>query len=107
MERGQWTRRTFLAAGLAAATTSLRAAVAANYQTVVLAKKPIGYWRLGEDKGPVAADAAGGKHPGTYHGAPAFRERGAVTGDADAAVRLDGRRSYVEVPGHEDFSQPT
>src|SRR5262249_36601737 len=27
--------------------------------------------------------------------------------DADTAIKLDGRRSYVEIPTHKHFSQPT
>jgi hypothetical protein len=80
---------------------------ASNYAQVVLAKKPVGYWRLGETKGPDALDSTGNGHQGVYQGAPTLRERGAIAGDADTAVKLDGKRSYVEIPNHEDFSQPT
>src|SRR5262249_54312267 len=34
-------------------------------------------------------------------------EKGAVNGDEDTAVRLDGKKSFIEVPGHKAFSQPT
>jgi hypothetical protein len=34
--------------------------MSANYSSVVLAKGPIGYWRLGEAAGPTAVDASGG-----------------------------------------------
>jgi hypothetical protein len=107
------TRRTFLAAagaaGLAAAYPDgpLRASAAAKYADTVLAKKPVAYWRLGEEKGPDAADLTGRGHTGTYRGTPAFREKGAIRGDSDTAVRLDGKHSYVEVPDHKDLSQPT
>jgi hypothetical protein len=55
MEAGQWNRRELLAvagaAGLAAlgVTTPLAAGPASNYEKVVLAKKPVAYWRLVAD----------------------------------------------------------
>jgi hypothetical protein len=113
MARQPWTRRQFLAAAGAAGLTAsaltppLRAATAPKYADAVLAKKPVAYWRLGEDKGPDARDTTGHGHTGTYKGEPAFRQEGAIRGDPDTAVRLDGKRSYVEVPSHEGFSQPT
>jgi hypothetical protein len=113
MQRDLWTRRTFLAAAGAAGLTalhgapSLRAARASHYETVVLAKKPIAYWRLGEKGGPDALDSSKHGRKGTYHGKPTFREKGALKGDASWAVKLDGKRSYVEVAAHKDFSQPT
>src|SRR5262245_34530234 len=108
-----WTRREFLGAaglaGLAAlgGTTALRAAAAANYERAVLAKKPVAYWRLGEAKGPDARDRTGNGHKGSYRGTPTFGERGALQGDPNTAIKLDGKGSYVEIPSHKDFSQPT
>jgi len=113
MEPELWTRRELLAvtgaAGLAAlgVTTPLAAGPASNYKKVVLAKKPVAYWRLGEAKGPNALDSAGNGHQGAYKGKPAFGERGAIKGDEDTAVKLDGKGSYVEIANHKDFSQPT
>jgi hypothetical protein len=113
MERKPWVRRRFLiaagAAGLAALgrTAPLCAAAASNYAKAVLAKKPVAFWRLGEDKGPDARDHTGNGHTGAYHGAPVLQQKGAIQGDVDTAVRLDGKRSYIEVPSHKDFSQPT
>jgi hypothetical protein len=93
MERKPWARRQFLvaagAAGLAAlGGKELRAAPASPYAKAVLAKKPVAYWRLGEDKGPDALDSTGNGHTGAYKGAPALRQKGAIQGDADTAVRL-------------------
>jgi Concanavalin A-like lectin/glucanases superfamily len=107
------TRRQFLAAsgtvGLTAlgVTRPLGAGVASRYEAAVLAKKPVAYWRLGEAAGPDALDSTGNGHRGTYRGIAAFQERGAIQGDTNPAIRLDGRRSYVEIPDHPDFSQPT
>ena len=113
MARRLWTRRNFLVAAGAAGLTALartiplRAEPASNYEKTVLAKKPVAYWRLGEAKGPSAPDSTGNGHNGTYHGMPTFRERGAIKGDANTAIELDGKRSYIEIPNHKDFSQPT
>lgn len=112
MERKPWSRRQFLAAAGAAGLAvpggeSLRAAAASHYAKVVLAKKPVAFWRLGEDKGPAALDSTGNGHTGAYKGAPVLQQKGAIQGDPDTAVRLDGKRSYVEVPSHKNFSQPT
>jgi hypothetical protein len=113
MKRAQWTRRELLvitgAAGLAAfgVTTPLAAGPASNYEKVVLAKKPVAYWRLGEAEGPSALDSTGNGHKGAYKGTPAFGEQGAIKGDKDTAAKLDGKRSYVEIANHKDFSQPT
>jgi hypothetical protein len=113
MEPELWTRRELLAvigaAGLAAlgVTTPLAARPASNYEKVVLAKKPVAYWRLGEAKGPKALDSTGNGHQGVYKGKPAFGEQGAIKGDEDTAVKLDGKGSYVEIADHKDFSQPT
>jgi hypothetical protein len=106
------TRRDFLAAagsiGLAALGGPFAsAAAAADYARKVLAKKPAAYWRLGEARGPTAHDSSGHGRHGTYHGRPAFHRPGAIRGDKDRAVQLDGKRSYVEVPGAAAFSQPT
>ncbi len=80
---------------------------ASSYEKAVLEKKPIAYWRLGESKGPEVLDHTGNKHKGTCHGTPIFREKGAIHGDADTAVRLDGKKSFIEISNHKDFSQPT
>src|SRR5437763_430141 len=102
MERDSLTRRNFLAAagavGLALTAPPLFAAKGANYSKAVLAKKPVGYWRLGEDKGTEAADGSGHNRKGAYHGPVALQEKGAITGDANTAVKFDGKKSYVEVP---------
>lgn len=81
--------------------------VPSHYEKIVLEKKPIAYWRLGESKGPIVLDRTGNGHKGTSHGTPAFLEKGAIKGDPDTAVKLDGKKSFIEIPSHRDFSQPT
>lgn len=90
----------------------VRTVVASDaYSGVVLAKGPVGYWRLGEAAGPTAADASGNGYDGTYNGNPTFGQPGAIVGDPDTAVGFNGpdSRDYVEIPDPvgQEFSQPT
>src|SRR5262249_2089943 len=84
-----------------------------SYSSVVLAKGPVGYWRLGETSGPTAFDLSGASHDGAYLGNPTFRQPAAIAGAADTAVSFNGPSSgdYVEiaepVDGSQAFSQPT
>jgi hypothetical protein len=80
--------------------------VSADYSGTVLAKGPVGYWRLGEATGPTAADLSGNGHDGAYRATPSYGQEGAIAGDADTALKCDGHL-YVEVPSSADFSQPT
>src|SRR5262245_36823989 len=81
-------------------------ALSGQYRAGVLAKGPVGYWRLGEDPGPTAFDEAANGHDGSYFGDPTFGEPGAIADDPNTAVRFSGA-DYVEIPDSEDFSQPT
>ena len=65
------------------------------YAKQVLSLHPVGYWRLGELKGPTAFDLSKQKHHGTYHGPIAFGQIGAIKNDPDRAVGLDGK-SFVQ-----------
>src|SRR5262249_1634547 len=80
-----------------------------QYRCAVLDKKPAGYWRLGEQAGPAAADASGFGADGVYRGNPAFGQSGALLNDRDTAVGFNGPLSmdYVEIPdpGTGAFSQ--
>jgi hypothetical protein len=80
-----------------------------TYERTVLASRPAAYWRLGEHRGPTAHDATGHENEGRYFGSPIFGQRGAIADDPNGAVGLKGprKRSYVEVPDHEDFSVAT
>ena len=77
------------------------------YERAVLARNPVAYWRLGEAKGTTIFDKGPNRHHGTVHGKMTFGVRGALRGDMDTAIKLDGLHSYVEVPAHKDFSLPT
>ena len=86
------------------------AAATDPYSTVVLAKAPVGYWRLGEIAGPAAADLSGNASDGTYYGGPDFGEPGAIANSSDTAIALHGSDSgdYIEIPDPDSaqFSQP-
>jgi len=82
-----------------------RKPVAGSYPVAVMASKPVGYWRLDETRGPVAADSSGHKKNGQYYGGVTFHQPGAFA--KAFSVRLDGKSGYVEIPADTAFSVPT
>ncbi|HZO16084.1 MAG TPA: LamG domain-containing protein [Polyangiaceae bacterium] len=68
----------------------------AFYARVVLADRPIAYWRLGERTGSQAHDELGG-HDGLYLGNVELGVAGAIEGDVDSCVGLDEINDAVEV----------
>src|SRR5262245_45894599 len=81
-----------------------------SYRSAVLAKHPVGYWRLGDRRGKIASDSSGHGLPGAYLGHVNLGERGALRSDPDTAVAFTAAdRSYVEIadPATRAFSQPT
>jgi hypothetical protein len=81
-------------------------ALSPDYRDGVLAKGPVGYWRLGEPDGPTAYDETANAYDGTYFGNPTFGISGAIEDDPDSAVDFNGG-DYVEIGDSADFSQPT
>ena len=72
-----------------------------NYAGDVLASGPVGYWRLGEQMGTTAYNAAAvTTHAGTYSAGAQLRQINdtALTGDIDTAVDLNGSNGSVLVP---------
>ncbi|HEX5589220.1 MAG TPA: LamG-like jellyroll fold domain-containing protein, partial [Candidatus Limnocylindrales bacterium] len=69
----------------------------ASYLDTVLADAPLAWWRLGETSGTLADDAVGSAN-GTYTGGFTLNQPGALTGDANPAVLLNGTTGYVRVP---------
>lgn len=71
-----------------------------GYAQQVLADAPVGYWRLGEASGTVAADASGNAHPGTITGGVTLGQPGAIA-DGDTAMGFNGppgaNNSYVDM----------
>jgi hypothetical protein len=80
-----------------------------SYREVVLAARPVAYWRLGEKSGTTAHDASGHQHDGRYVNRPRLGLPGAISGDRDTSIGLDGAeaRSYVEIASSRDFSVAT
>jgi hypothetical protein len=74
-----------------------------RYRSAVLADNPVAYWRLGESSGATAADERIA-HPGSYVGSPTLGAAGALTGDPNTVVRLNGSNQYVNVPDAGAFS---
>ena len=74
---------------------------ASGYAASVLANQPVLYWRLGESSGAAAADASGHGNTGSYLGGATLGSAGALAGDPDPAVTLDG------ISGHVSLAQPS
>jgi hypothetical protein len=81
-----------------------RSGARADYLSVVLADGPLAYWRLGEASGPVAYDASGNAMHGTYIGGVTLAQAGALEGDADTAVCLDGVSGCMNMGWHPELS---
>ena len=74
------------------------------YRAAVLADAPLAYWRLGEKSGTVAHDETGHGYDGTCTGAYTLGAAGALAGDPDTAVTLDGITGQVDVGDNFDFA---
>src|SRR5438105_4694291 len=77
--------------------TARWALAAGNYASAVAADAPVGYWRLDEASGTTAADFSGShSNPLTYQGGYTLSTYpGAISGDPDAAVALNGSTGAV------------
>ena len=67
-----------------------------DFNADVVGLSPLSYWRLGEPSGSTAVDAGSSGNNGTYNGAT-LGQTGALTGDADTAVRFNGSTDYLEI----------
>jgi len=79
-------------------TITFLAAAASPYADAVLADTPAGYWRFGEESGLTALDSSGNGNHGTYTNGPVLGVPGALAGDLDTAVSMDGINDTVRVP---------
>jgi len=69
-----------------------------DYQDMILADSPIGYWRLGEPAGTVAVDEVNAIN-GTYAGGITLNQTGALIRNADKSIIVDGvDGSNVQIP---------
>ena len=93
------------------APASTDGAPASKYAAAVLADKPIGYWRCGDTTGTTLADSSGTDHPATIVAplAATLGRPGALAGDPDGAIELDGTTSLslgdlFDFPGKAPYS---
>src|SRR5215469_4756731 len=84
-----------LAAGLTSALLVPAADASVGYSHVVLAFKPVTYWRLGERSGTTAFDSSPNGNNAVYQGKPSLGEPGAITRDPNTAVGFDGKDDDV------------
>jgi len=63
---------------------------ASSYAATVMADAPNAYWRLGETSGTLMVDSTANANNGTYAGGFSLNQPGAIVGDGNAAVSLDG-----------------
>lgn len=68
-----------------------------SYPDVVLADSPVAYWRLGESSGKTAVDSSGNGRNGIYLNGVALAQSGAISGDADKAVTIDGNNDDIQI----------
>lgn len=75
-----------------------------RYASAVLADEPLGYWRFGEANGRTAFNATA-SIPGTYaEFGVALGRAGAIVGDPDTAVELDGVDGRIDFGNVFDFA---
>jgi hypothetical protein len=67
------------------------------YGKAVSADGPVGWWRLGESSGTVAADQTGAD-AGAYTGAVTLKQPSLIFTDANPAVAFDGKTGAVKIP---------
>lgn len=72
------------------------AATTPSYLELILGGGPQDYWRL-DDGGATAVDQIGAAHNGTLHGGITTGVAGALSGDSDTAMALDGANgSFID-----------
>jgi len=67
-----------------------------TYSGTVLADGPMAYWRVDEASGTVAHDASGHGNDAQYVGGVTLGTGGALIGDTDKAVTLDGTTGHLD-----------
>jgi hypothetical protein len=84
-------------AGSATSAASFTVTQPPPYADSVLADGAIGYWRLGDAAGSVAADTSGRTGNGSYVGGVLLGAPGALARDANTAASFNGTSGYVAV----------
>jgi hypothetical protein len=76
------------------------------YRSAVMADNPLGYWRMGEAGGTVAADQLLIRN-GTYAYNPTLGQPGALYNDPSTSVGFDGTSQYVQAPSDSGLNSST
>jgi large repetitive protein len=71
---------------------------APSYNAAVLSDAPVAYWRMGEASGATMADQSTNGNNGVYQGGVTLGQPGAIAGDGNTAVALDGASGAAIVP---------
>ena len=70
-----------------------------SYGSTIAGDHPLAYWRLAETSGPTAANsAADGAYPGVPVGGITYGVTGALNGDSETAITLNGSTGEIELP---------
>ena len=77
--------------------------VTASYDMIVLADRPVGFWRLAASSGP-EPDLSHVGNDGTYHGGARVS---ATMPNGDPALVFDGASTYLSIPSRPEYSIPT
>jgi hypothetical protein len=75
-----------------------------TYAGTVLADAPLAYWRVDEASGTVAHDMSGHGNDAQYVGGVTLGTGGALIGDADKAVTLDGATGHLDAGNRFNFT---
>jgi hypothetical protein len=84
-------------------TAACPATTSAYADAVAATRGVVALWRLGEVSGETACDRVGAD-PGKYAGDVALRQRGALTGDPDAAAGFGESGAAVRIPSARSLS---
>jgi hypothetical protein len=74
------------------------------YRATILGDSPAFYWRLGDTSGTSAFDEVTHSLDATYEGGVTLGQPGALAGDPDAAVLLDGTSGCIDAGDVADFA---
>ena len=83
--------------GIVAGQMRQSAPPASSYYDLVMSHSPLGYWRLGETSGPVAADASGNGRHGSFAGTVVRGRPSIIPSAPDNAALGCANTGYVDV----------
>jgi hypothetical protein len=79
--------------------------IGASYANAVLVDQPLAYYRFGDPSGTTALDGSGHALDAPYVNGAVPGGSGALPGNTDGSVKLDGTNDYVSLPtGFSDFT---